>query len=108
MLPASLPTQPWDRPPNLTLPVTPTVLYNGIHHTGDLFDFGPEFYKGIVSISPPILLGTPYQIFVSKTDSDGNDIAGVRVPSVAVPIATYTGWARAPAVIPTPAARRHR
>ena len=27
-----------------------------------------------------------------KTDTDGNDIAGIRVPSVAVPIATYTGW----------------
>jgi hypothetical protein len=31
---------------------------------------------------------------VSKTDSDGNDIAGVRVPSITVPIATYTGWAQ--------------
>lgn len=80
--------------PNLTLPITASVFYNGIHHTGDLFDFGHEFYKGIVSISPPILLGTPYQLFVSKTDSDGNDIAGVRVPSVSVPIATYTGWAQ--------------
>ena len=74
--------------------MTADVFYDGIHHTGDLFDFGPEFYRGIVSISPPILLGTPYKIFVSKTDSDGNDIAGVRVPSVTAPIATYTGWAQ--------------
>jgi hypothetical protein len=79
---------------NSTLPSTPYVFYNGIHHTGDLWDFGPKFYQGIVSISPPILLGTPYKIFVSKTDNDGNDIAGVRVPSVSVPIATYTGWAQ--------------
>ena len=28
-----------------------------------------------------------------KTDSDGNDIAGVRLPDVTVPLATYTGWA---------------
>ena len=28
-----------------------------------------------------------------KTDTDGNDIAGVRVSDVAVPVATYTGWA---------------
>ena len=27
-----------------------------------------------------------------KTDADGNDIAGVRIPEVAVPVATYTGW----------------
>jgi len=30
---------------------------------------------------------------VPKTDSDGNDIAGVRLPDVSVPLATYTGWA---------------
>ena len=38
------------------------------------------------------MLGTPYKILVPKTDADGNDIAGIRVPSVTVPIATYTGW----------------
>jgi hypothetical protein len=27
------------------------------------------------------------------TDRDGNDIAGIRTPDVAVPVATYTGWA---------------
>ena len=81
-------------PANLSLPATTNVFYDGIRHTGDLLDFGPKFYEGIVSISPPILLGTPYKILVSKTDSDGNDIAGVRVPSVTVPIATYTGWAQ--------------
>lgn len=78
--------------PQTTLPVTPFVVYNGVLHTGDLWDFGPKFDEGIVSIIPPILHGTPYKIYVPKTDADGNDIAGVRVPSVAVPIATYTGW----------------
>jgi len=77
--------------PNV-LPSTPFVVYNGVLHTGDLWDFGPQFDKGIISIIPPILLGTPYKIYVPKTDSDGNDIAGIRVPFVAVPIATYTGW----------------
>ena len=28
-----------------------------------------------------------------KTDADGNDIAGIRLPEVQVPLATYTGWA---------------
>jgi len=54
--------------------------------------FGPEFDQGIVTIMPPKSLGTPYPAFVPKTDADGNDIAGIRVPEVAVPLATYTGW----------------
>ena len=27
-----------------------------------------------------------------KTDGDGNDIAGIRLPELLVPLATYTGW----------------
>jgi hypothetical protein len=74
-------------------PQIPGVVYNGVHHTGDLFDFGKDFAKGMLAVLPPRLLGTPYPVFVPKTDADGNDIAGVRMPDVAVPVATYTGWA---------------
>lgn len=74
-------------------PQIPGVLYNGVHHTGDLFDFGKDFDKGILTVLPPRLVGTPYPVFVPKTDADGNDIAGIRIPEVAVPVATYTGWA---------------
>jgi hypothetical protein len=62
-------------------------------HTGDLFDFGPDFDKGIITNLPPKLIGTPYPNLVPRTDADGNDMAGIRVPDVAVPVATYTGWA---------------
>jgi hypothetical protein len=78
---------------DMGFPQIPGVLYTGVHHTGDLFDFGKDFDKGIISVQPPRLLGTPYPIFVPKTDADGNDIAGIRIPEVAVPLATYTGWA---------------
>jgi Alpha/beta hydrolase domain len=74
-------------------PRIPRVSYNGTHHTGDLWDFGPDFDKGFVSVLPPRLIGTPYPVFVPKADADGNDIAGIRMPEVAVPVATYTGWA---------------
>jgi hypothetical protein len=74
-------------------PAIPGVVYNGVHHTGDLFDFGKDFDKGMLSILPPRLLGTPYPVLVPKTDADGNDVGGVRMPEVAVPVATYTGWA---------------
>jgi hypothetical protein len=29
---------------------------------------------------------------VAKVDADGNEVAGVRLPDIAVPLATYTGW----------------
>ena len=74
-------------------PTIPGVTYNGVMHTGDLFNFGPRFHHGMLDVVPPILLDTPYPVFVPKTDSDGNDIAGIRLPDVSVPIATYTGWA---------------
>ncbi len=74
-------------------PRIPGVVYNGVHHTGDRFDFGPDFDKGFVSVLPPRLIGTPYPVFVPKADADGNDVAGIRLPEVAVPVATYTGWA---------------
>jgi hypothetical protein len=73
-------------------PTIPGVTYNGRMHTGDLFDFGPQFDKGILTTLPPKLVGTPYPMLVPKTDADGNDIAGVRLPDVAAPLATYTGW----------------
>ena len=33
-----------------------------------------------------------YPVLVSKLDADGNEIAGIRLPDVAVPRATLTGW----------------
>ena len=47
---------------------------------------------GILAQLPPILVGTPYPVFVPATDVDGNDVAGIRLPEIAAPVATYTGW----------------
>ena len=48
------------------------------------------------AITPPMFdnpkNGPIYPTYVPKTDADGNDIAGVRLPDVTVPLATYTGW----------------
>ena len=74
-------------------PSIPGVFYNGIMHTGDLFNFGERFHEGILDVQPPVLIGTPYPVFVPKTDADGNDIAGIRLPDISVPLATYTGYA---------------
>jgi Alpha/beta hydrolase domain len=73
-------------------PSIPGVTFNGVMTTGDLFDYGPSFEQGILTILPPLLLGSPYPVFVPRTDDDGNDVAGIRLPEVEVPLATYTGW----------------
>lgn len=50
-----------------------------------------EVTRGIPTIVPP-RAGTPYVGLVPQVDDDGNDIAGVRVPDLSVPLATHTGW----------------
>jgi hypothetical protein len=36
--------------------------------------------------------GTPLPLWVPQVDEDGNERSGIRLPDVAVPLATYTGW----------------
>ncbi|NQW23359.1 MAG: hypothetical protein HQ475_07945 [SAR202 cluster bacterium] len=52
-------------------------------------DFGPD--DGVTEILPPVT-GKAYPALVSKLDSDGNELAGIRLPDVAVPLATVMGW----------------
>jgi hypothetical protein len=33
-----------------------------------------------------------YPVYVPKTDADGRDLSGVRLPTLEAPVATYTGW----------------
>jgi hypothetical protein len=73
-------------------PDIPGVRYNGRMHRGDLMDFGRQANEGVLTVLPPHRLGSPYPTLVPKTDGDGNTLAGVRLPDIAAPVATYTGW----------------
>ena len=53
-------------------------------------DFGPDAGVGIMRY-PPTESGS-YPVLVSAMDDDCNDVAGIRLPDIAVPLATYTGW----------------
>jgi len=56
-------------------------------------DYGPEFRsKGIAALEPPRVAGPPYAAKVPRLDADGNEIGGIKLPSVAAPLATYAGW----------------
>ena len=54
-------------------------------------DFGPEAERGIATILPPAV-GKPYRHFVPAVDRDGNELSGIRLPDLTVPLATYLGW----------------
>ena len=82
------------------------VTYTGLMTTRYHFDYGLNFYEtGIATINPPTFpFNTPsyqddprngpiYPSYIPKNDSDGNEIAGVRLADLRVPLATYTGWA---------------
>ena len=42
-------------------------------------------------VMPPAR-GAAYPAFVPKTDADGRNLAGLRLPNLEAPIATHTGW----------------
>jgi Alpha/beta hydrolase domain len=42
--------------------------------------------------NPQPLPRKAYTTLVAKVDGDGNEVAGIRLPGIAVPVATYTGW----------------
>jgi hypothetical protein len=83
-------------------PHIPGVTYTGLKTTRYRFNYGPNFYQTFIpTINPPVITppyednpanGPIYPSYVPKTDSDGNDIAGIRLPELTVPLATYTGW----------------
>ena len=70
--------------PGVNLPKEPGYAWR--------LDFGPDFRsKGIVAKDPP-KVGKPFPTLVPQVNQDGNETVGIRLPEVAVPLATYTGW----------------
>jgi len=55
-------------------------------------DFGPEYDKTRVITNEPPHLGAPYPVLVPQVNADGNDVGGILLPEIAVPLGTYTGW----------------
>ncbi|KAB1069487.1 alpha/beta hydrolase domain-containing protein [Methylobacterium planeticum] len=43
-------------------------------------------------VDPHPEAGPQYRPLVPRVDADGNDVAGIRLPAVAAPRATFTGW----------------
>jgi hypothetical protein len=60
-------------------------------HDALRLDFGPQWKNRIIAKQPPGV-GKPFPALVPQVDNDGNDLGGVRLPQLVVPLATYTGW----------------
>ncbi len=43
-------------------------------------------------VDPPARIDNVYGARVCAVDTDGNEIAGIRLPPIAVPLGTFTGW----------------
>jgi hypothetical protein len=70
--------------PGITLP-DPDAL--PVIHALDL---GPRKDEGIGRY--PAEVGEIYPAYVSAVDGDGNELGGIRLPDLTVPLGTFTGW----------------
>jgi Alpha/beta hydrolase domain len=76
-----------------SFPKIPGVRYQGLHNRQLFLDYGSHISRGRMDIHPPRQIGNgAYTILVPKVDRDGNDLPGIRLPVVQVPLGTYTGW----------------
>jgi Alpha/beta hydrolase domain len=73
----------WPAIPGYQLPQQPLRAFH--------LNFGADWNKGIVSVEPPEV-GKAFVVSVPAVDADGNVRAGIRLPDIAVPLATQAGW----------------
>ena len=73
----------WPAIPGFALPQLPLRAFH--------LNFGPDWNRGIVSVEPPEV-GPAFTVRVPAVDADGNARAGIRLPDIAVPLATHAGW----------------
>jgi hypothetical protein len=54
-------------------------------------DYGTDERGWRASTVPPVV-GPLYPLLVPAVDADGNDVGGIRLPDLEVPLATHMGW----------------
>jgi hypothetical protein len=74
------------RIPGVVVPSEPNLLR--------LYDYGPNVEEGYITNEPPHYPKgeEQYNILLPAVDADGNEIAGIRMPMIQAPVATYMGW----------------
>jgi len=72
-------------------PPIPDVTWPQEANDAKRLDFGPQWRHGILGIQPP-KVGKAFPVLVPQVDADGNEMDGVRLPELVVPLGTYAGW----------------
>src|SRR5262245_36486537 len=79
-------------PQAVKFPKIPGVNFPRTIHEAWRVDYGLEFKtKGLIANAPP-RIGKPFPVMAPQVDQDGIDLGGIRMPEVAAPLATYSGW----------------
>ncbi len=74
-------------------PAITGVECTGLHNRQLFLDYGDGVARGVIDAHPKAPPdGAGYTVLVPAVDADGNDVAGIRLPWISVPLATYTGW----------------
>ena len=71
-------------PSELAFPDIPGIHYTGLFNELCELDYGYQ--------PPRPIRGREYPVLVPKVDADGNEIGGIRLPDITVPLGTRTGW----------------
>jgi hypothetical protein len=94
-----VPLGKWNFPkiPGVNIPHEVSLAYH-IDREVQFSSLTPQ-KKGASAVGPaqsmivePPRVGNPFGVLVPQSDADGNDLGGVRLPELQVPLATYTGW----------------
>ena len=74
-----------------TFDAIPGARYPTRHARPRRLDFGADAEMRRITLAPP-RVGAPYGTRVAAVDADGNEVAGIVLPELSVPLATHTGW----------------
>jgi hypothetical protein len=86
-----VPLGKWSFPkiPGVNKPHEASLAY---HIDREVSFMGFKTHKEEMIIVEPPRVGNAFAVLVPQSDADGNDLGGVRLPELQVPLATYTGW----------------